>query len=129
MQMVLHVDANECKKEEKKKKNLLGHVNANVLCADALRVDVLYGDVDGGSCRVGADECKEKKNNLLKPGWMRACGCIVCGRGSYWMWLVGDADESKAKKRKEKYLPDKMWMVDADGGCGWWMWMVVADGG
>ena len=44
------------KKRRKKKKNLLGHVNVNVLHADAL-----YGDVDGGSCRVGMDECKEKK--------------------------------------------------------------------
>ena len=44
------------KKREEKKKNLLGHVNVNALHADAL-----YGDVDGGSCRVGVDECKEKK--------------------------------------------------------------------
>ena len=28
------------------------------LCADAL-----YGEVDGGSCRVGMDECKEKTKN------------------------------------------------------------------
>ena len=29
-------------------------------------------------------------------------------------------------KQKEKYLPDKMWMMDTDGGgCGWRMWMVA----
>ena len=43
------------KKEKKERKNLLGHANAN-----ALRADALYGDMDGGSCRVGADECREK---------------------------------------------------------------------
>ena len=32
-------------------------------------------------------------------------------------------------KQKEKYLPDKMWMMDADdGGCGWWTRMVDVDG-
>ena len=29
----------------------------------ALRADALYGEVDGGSCRVGTDECKEKTKN------------------------------------------------------------------
>ena len=32
----------------------------------ALRADALYGDVDGGSCRVGADECKEKEKKLTE---------------------------------------------------------------
>ena len=37
------------------------------------------------------------------------------------MWLVVDVDECK-EKRKKKHLPDKMQMMDADGGgCGWMM--------
>ena len=29
-------------------------------------------------------------------------------------------------RKKEKHLPDKMWMMDTDGGgCGWWMQMVA----
>ena len=36
----------------------------------ALRADGLYGDVDGGSCRVGTDECKEKKQKKLTETWM-----------------------------------------------------------
>ena len=102
------------KKRRKKKRTYLewGHADMNALRADgiacrwcyvrmALHVDALYGEVDGGSCRVGMDECKRKQKTkyLLKPGWTRACGCIACGHGLYWMWLVGDADECKEKRK------------------------------
>ena len=68
---------------------------------------------------------KQKNRYLLKPGWTRACGCAACRRGSYWMWLVVDADECKEKRKKKNTYLIKCELMDADGGCGWWTQMVV----
>ena len=61
VRMALRADANECKKKRRKKEKTYLDMQTRMRCVRmALRADALYGDVDGGSCRVGADECKEK---------------------------------------------------------------------
>ena len=121
--MPLRADANECKKKEKKKKNLLGMGACRrecIACGWSCVWMVLHADglACGWCCvwmrcmgtwmvvaaeMVGADECKEKtkKKYLLKPGWTQACGCVVCRRGSFWMWLVVNTDECKEKRKKK----------------------------
>ena len=79
-----------------------------------LRADGLYGDMD--SCRHWAQmsvKRKQKNKYLLKP---LHADTDRSGCGWWWTWM------SVKKREKKKHLPDKMQMMDADGGgCGWMM--------
>ena len=78
------------KKREEKKTYL--DMQTRMRCVRmALRADGLYGDVDGGSCRVGTDECKEKKQKKLTETWMDVSLWMCC----MWMQIVLDVADGR----------------------------------
>ena len=54
----------------------------------------------------------------------RVCLCWLCMR--FQTARVESCHGRDSVKKKEKQLPNKMWMMDVDGGgCRWWMQMVA----